>query len=225
MNLVRQAVKITCSTLLPPTMFLTRGPKGGRRSGGQPVCCEVALTFDDGPEPDTTPGLLEQLEKQGIRATFFLIGEKAVRHRDIVESIVAAGHQLGNHTYFHSEPAETSTVRFLDEVRRTRDLLEEISGSPCTLVRPPKGVLTVSKQLALWREGMTVVLWNADPRDYRMRSIQEAQAWVTAYRPRMGDVVLLHDNHPWAGHIAAGMAAGRQHYSFRFVRLSEWLTE
>ncbi len=185
----------------------------------------MALSFDDGPDPHTTPKLLDLLGEKGIVATFFLIGEKVARHRCIVERIVKGGHGLGNHTYTHSEPSETSSPRFLEEIRRTKDLLEEISGDPCRLVRPPKGELSVAKQLGLWREGMTTVLWNVDPRDYRMRSMEQARSWGVSYRPRGGDIILLHDNHRWASGIVESITQNLRQYdgAVEFVRLSKWV--
>ncbi len=219
MGFVRQAFKSACKIMLPRRVFLAQGPL--RSSGG---CHEIALTFDDGPDPDTTPALLELLERWRIPATFFVIGEKVERHRDIVHQIVAAGHALGNHSYSHSEPHETSTGRFLDEIRRTQDLLEEISNRSCTLVRPPKGALSPGKQLGLWRQGMTIALWNIDPRDYRMQSPQQAAAWGKGYTPRGGDIVLLHDNHPWAAHIVQAVVDNSDLVGeIRYVRLSDWI--
>ena len=218
MNPVRQCIKGCCSALLPRRMFLAKGPS--LNGGGDGGCPEIALTFDDGPDPRTTPQLLDLLDDRGIVATFFLIGEKAAQYRDIVKRIVGSGHDLGNHSFTHSDPKQTSTAKFLDEVRRTKELLEEIAGRPCRLVRPPKGSLSMGKQLGLWRAGMTIVLWSVDPRDYRMESTAQAEAWGAAYRPRGGDIVLLHDNHRWAltvvGTIADNMHEGR------FVRLSKW---
>ncbi len=219
MNLIRQSIKACCTAVLPRRLFLARGPLRSRNG------IEAALSFDDGPDPRTTPGLLDLLENKGITATFFLIGEKAARHRGIVQRIVSAGHDLGNHSYTHSEPDQTSTVRFIDEIRKTRELLEEIGNRPCRLVRPPKGVLSMAKQFALWREGMTVVLWNVDPRDYQMQSMVQAETWGAAYRPRGGDILLLHDNHRWASGIVRTVADNVQQYAnrVRFVRLSTWV--
>ncbi len=224
MSFVRQAIRVSCRAVVPRRMFLTEGPSSTRQGGSHHHGAEIALTFDDGPDPETTPGLLELLEKWHISATFFLIGEKAARYRDIVYQIVAAGHGLGNHSYTHSEPNQTSTTRFLDEIRKTRDLLEEISNQPCTLVRPPKGTLTTGKQLGLWKQRMTIALWNTDPRDYQMRSQQQAAEWGAAYQPCGGDIVLLHDNHPWASHIVQALATNSDQASHvTYVRLSEWV--
>ncbi len=224
MSIVRRMVKASCLAVVPRQMLLVRGPRpGGRGGSASPRRCEVALTFDDGPEPETTPALLELLERYGIGATFFLIGEKARRYRGIVQQMVAAGHELGNHSYTHSEPRSISTTAFLDEVRRTRDLLEDIGGRPCRLVRPPKGTLTVGKQLGLWRERMTTVLWSVDPRDYRMSAPQQAAQWGAGYVPQGGDIVLLHDNHPWAEVIVRAMVEGGGAGRVEYVGLSGWV--
>ncbi len=224
MSFVRQIIKSTCRAVVPRRMFLTHGPRSPGE-GKTPRCRhEVALTFDDGPDPDTTPRLLDLLDKHHVPATFFVIGEKAARHRDIVRRIVAAGHSLGNHSYSHSEPCKTSTKQFLDEIRRTQAFLEDLGNQPCTLVRPPKGVLSVGKQLGLWKQRMTIALWNTDPRDYLMQSQQQAAAWGAAYHPCAGDIVLLHDNHPWAGHIVEAVVSNSCHADrIRYVRLSDWL--
>ena len=225
MSFVRQTIKASCLAIVPRRMLLVHGPRLKGQNGSAPAGGrEIALTFDDGPDPDTTPKLLDLLERNGIAATFFVVGEKAQRCREIVQQIVAAGHELGNHSYTHSEPRETSTAVFLDEIRRTRDLLEEIGNQPCRLVRPPKGALTVGKQLGLWRQRMTIALWSVDPMDYRMQSRQQALEWAGGYFPRGGDIVLLHDNRPWAEHIVQGLLADWSHASgVSYVRLSGWL--
>lgn len=224
MGVVRQTIKSACGALVPRRMFMVQGPGCSPKGRSSGRVCDVALTFDDGPDPGHTPKLLELLDKYQIKATFFLIGEKAARHRGVVQQIAAAGHALGNHSYSHAEPCQTTTAVFLDEIRRTRDLLETISNRPCTLVRPPKGVLSAGKQLGLWRLRMTIALWNVDPRDYSMHSRQQALTWGAAYRPRAGDIVLLHDNHPWATPIVQSVSRFRGHAGgVRFVRLSDWL--
>ncbi len=204
-------------------MLICQGP-GRNVQQGVVSEIEVALTFDDGPCPETTPVLLDFLKEKGITATFFVIGEKAARYREIIQQIAASGHELGNHSYTHSEPRETGTKRFLDEIRKTRDLLEEITGRPCRWVRPPKGELSIGKQLGLWREGMTTVLWSVDPRDYLMSSAMQAKAWGSSYQPATGDILLLHDNHPWALDVVRAIAeTGSSRGNIRFVRLARWV--
>jgi peptidoglycan/xylan/chitin deacetylase (PgdA/CDA1 family) len=188
MSLLRQLVKRTLTTLLPCDALVTRGVGEG-----------LALTFDDGPHPEFTPRLLDALNAADISATFFVVGEQAARHSNILRRIADDGHELGNHTWSHSKPRETSAWQLIDEVRCTQDLIESATGRECRLFRPPKGELTLRKLLALRRERQTVVLWNHDTKDYRMSEVSdEIVAWCCGYQPAFGDIVLMHDNHPHA---------------------------
>lgn len=180
----------------------------------------VMLTFDDGPHPEHTPRLLDALAAAGFRATFFVVGERVQRHPDVVRQIHAAGHEVANHTYTHSEPQSTSWRRFRDELRRTNALLEDLIGAPVLLMRPPKGSLTPAKLLAAWSLGLTVVLWSCDPRDYRITHTAEIERWLTTYAPRCGDIVLLHDVHPWAAHAVNWW---RSHGSLWSLPVGEWI--
>ncbi|MHC4878682.1 MAG: polysaccharide deacetylase family protein [Planctomycetota bacterium] len=199
MSALRQSLKHLLTGLLPRHVLATHGSGAG-----------LALTFDDGPHPEHTPQLLDALGAAGIPATFFLVGERADRHRDILQRIAAEGHEIGNHTWSHSEPCETSTRQLINEVRRTRDLIEDVSGRECRLFRPPKGELTPRKLLALRRERQTIVLWNQDTKDYRMTTGSEAMRnWYRKYQPTPGDIVLMHDNHP---HAIEAIRALQEHH-------------
>jgi peptidoglycan/xylan/chitin deacetylase (PgdA/CDA1 family) len=208
MNLIRQSGKNLLSAALPLQMFLTRGP---RRARG------IALTFDDGPHPEYTPRVLDELHRHGISATFFVVGREAARYPELVRRIVAEGHALGHHSYTHGEPQYTSTRIFLDEIRQSRALLQQITGQPSNLFRPPKGKLTCAKMLGAWGLGQTIALWNVDPRDYQVRDAALLAEWSRQYRPQAGDIVLLHDNHPHCVAVIRELA-GR-----RFETLNDWL--
>ena len=122
----RQILKTVLSIVLPRSLFLTEGRTlRSDRTCGAENGPAISLTFDDGPHPEHTPRLLDELDAAGIRATFFLIGERVERNRELVCRIASSGHENGNHTWTHSEPCRTSTIQFLNEVRRTREYLEE----------------------------------------------------------------------------------------------------
>lgn len=164
----------------------------------------VYLTFDDGPHPDHTPRLLDVLRDCGVRATFFLVGQRCEEHPEIARRIVAEGHAVGNHTYRHAPPDAVSAQELLDEIVATDELVRRLTGASPHLVRPPHGALSLSKLIALWRAGRKIVLWNADPKDFSLASGEQLGAWL-AQRPLAGgDIVLLHDNHP---HAAAALPA------------------
>lgn len=154
------------------------------------------LTFDDGPHPEFTPRLLDLLAEQAVMATFFLIGQKAERHPDIVRRMIEEGHTIGNHTWSHSAPHLTSAKSLIAEVTRTNQVLTEITGVTPILFRPPHGKLTIRKVCELWKRRYSVVLWNVDPKDFSCTSAPEAMDHLTHWQSRAGDIVLLHDIHP-----------------------------
>ena len=131
MSTSRQLLKSAFELVLPKSWLLVRGPTIASNSGPP----EIALTFDDGPHPEHTPRLLDRLAAARARGTFFVIGEKAQQHPDLIRRIVAAGHELGNHTLTHGEPSQTSAAQFLDETSQTRRLLQDLTGRDCRLMR------------------------------------------------------------------------------------------
>jgi len=222
-NVIRQFVKSALEVAVPQSVLLTRGRHLAASSADTTFRPAVSLTFDDGPHPEFTSALLDNLASFGLRGTFFVVGERAQQYPRLLRRIAAEGHEVGNHTWTHSEPRETSTVKFLAEIKRTREFIEDTLGCECRLVRPPKGELTTGKLWGLVRSGQTVALWNRDPRDYRMESYCEMEEWCRAYRAVHGDVVLLHDNHPHAATAAVVLGSQAATAELRYVTMSEWL--
>ncbi len=171
-------------------------------------------------EERVAPRLLDALAAAGFRATFFVVGERARRHPDLVRRIHAAGHEVANHTDTHAEPRSIGWRAFRQELLRTSALLEDLLGEPVRLMRPPKGALTPAKLLAAWSLGLSVVLWNRDPKDYRITDIADIERWLAGYRPHSGDIVLMHDTHPWAAHAVEHW---RQATALTSVPVGEWI--
>jgi peptidoglycan/xylan/chitin deacetylase (PgdA/CDA1 family) len=120
MGQFRRLIKQSLEAALPEQALLSRGRRLRSNDGAdRPATCAISLTFDDGPHPEFTPQLLDNLASSDIRGTFFIVGEKAQQHPEIVRRIAAEGHEIGNHTWRHSEPRETSTRAFHEEVART----------------------------------------------------------------------------------------------------------
>lgn len=194
MGIARQFLRTALTSSLPASRWLVRGPRRG-------TAPSLALTFDDGPHPEQTPRVLAALRRWNAVGTFFVVGEAAERHPDLVAQIAAEGHLLGNHTWTHGEPRETSAAQFLAEVEQTdRWLCEQTHDFPYWM-RPPKGELTPAKLWGIWRLSHGVALWNVDPRDYLMTHDADAVRWAEHYQPQAGDVVLLHDRCPAASVI------------------------
>jgi glycosyltransferase involved in cell wall biosynthesis/peptidoglycan/xylan/chitin deacetylase (PgdA/CDA1 family) len=170
---------------LPRQLMLWRGSITDRR---------IAITFDDGPDPEYTPQVLDILRHYGATATFFLIGKNAEQHSALVERILAGGHELGNHSFEHAEFDRLSWSRATEEIERTQSLLERIQGKPCRIFRPPKGRLCAASLLPAWRNWLTVVMWSVDLKDFRALSAPEITAALGPRGISPGDVVLYHGN-------------------------------
>jgi len=128
---------------------------------------QLALTFDDGPNPAWTPRLLDILAEHNVHATFFMVGKFAKSERELARRVAGAGHLIGNHTWSHPDLSRARAANILDELTRTNDLLAEITGKPTRFFRPPFGarrpyVLKLARQL-----GLTPVTWNAMTTDWK----------------------------------------------------------
>lgn len=171
------------ATLLGPALSrLPAAPGGPKRA---------ALTFDDGPSAPYTAQVLDLLRARGVRATFFVCGEAAARHPELVRRIVAEGHALGNHTWSHPRLDLTSRAEIAGQIDRTQDAIEAATGVRPTLFRPPFGVRWFPLWSVLRERGMTMVLWSARGHDGALDAEGVAQAVLTRLEP--GAIVLLHD--------------------------------
>ncbi|MDA0834760.1 MAG: polysaccharide deacetylase family protein [Planctomycetota bacterium] len=220
---LKQLAKSMMAEVVPTSKLIVGGPRtlprlaaDGSTNGRSPN--SVALTFDDGPHPEWTPRLLDTLQENQLRGTFFVVGERAERHPELIRRIVAEGHTLGNHSYTHAEAMIWNDDRFLAEVKQTRLLLEEMTGTPCRYVRPPKGVVTVRRLRELWNDDQCVVLWNVNPTDFKIQNVDDIVDWCSRYLPRHGDVLLWHDNHPWAIVALNYLMSPRTHHPLATMR-------
>lgn len=146
----------------------------------------VFLTFDDGPHPDITPFVLDELEKHGMKATFFCVGENLVRYPAIAERIIAEGHRIGNHTMRHNNGHKTPDDLYLDSVREFEQVCQT------SIFRPPYGRIRKSqgKQLAATH---SVIMWSLLTYDYDL-NVNERKIVRKASKAKPGDIIVLHDN-------------------------------
>jgi peptidoglycan/xylan/chitin deacetylase (PgdA/CDA1 family) len=195
---------------------------------------EMALTFDDGPNPAWTPRLLEILAEHEARATFFLVGKFAATEPALVRRIAAAGHLVGNHSWSHPNLALTATARVREELERTSGVLEHITGQQVRYFRPPFGarrpaVLRVAREL-----GLEPVLWNAitsdwsEPSETRIAQRLSGTIDRNQRRGRATNLVLHDGGHRGPGANrgpsvgAAALLIERYKGAHRFVTLDAW---
>jgi len=165
---------------------------------------------------------LDLLAANNVKATFFVIGEHAERHPEIVRRIVAEGHAIGNHTYSHPHRAMLSARQMADDIRRGAQVIQGICGIAPNLYRPPRGAFTLRDFVHLVSSGQSVVLWNRDPKDYSRTSEQEVVAWFRANPVQSGDVVLLHDAHRHSLTAVAEVIAAARQQGNDFCLVRNW---
>lgn len=149
----------------------------------------VALTFDDGPHPIYTEPLLDGLKERGVKATFFVTGENAALHPDIIKRMHDEGHLIGNHTYSHIQLTKSNRETFKQELVKTNEVLEEITGEEVLYVRPPYGAWDKKLETEL---NMFPILWSVDPLDWCKSN---AAGITTAVLKKVdeNDIILMHD--------------------------------
>jgi peptidoglycan/xylan/chitin deacetylase (PgdA/CDA1 family) len=154
----------------------------------------VALTFDDGPDPASTPLFLEALEEAGVRATFFLLGEMVTKAPGLARRIADAGHEVALHGWAHRAHLAVSPARTLRDLRRGRDEVADAVGRAPAWYRPPYGVATAATFAACRTLGLRPVLWSAWGRDWTASATAESVFHTVARDLRGGGTVLLHDS-------------------------------
>jgi peptidoglycan/xylan/chitin deacetylase (PgdA/CDA1 family) len=218
----------TYASMWPGSRLFGEGLTAPERPG------ELALTFDDGPNATWTPKLLDFLASQEVRATFFLVGERAKAEPRLVRRAAAAGHLIGNHSWDHPNLARSSSDVIREELGDTQDLLEQITGKAVKFFRPPYGgrrpaVFRIAREM-----GLKLVLWNAmttdwiDPSADRIAYKLGERIDRMRQKGRAANIVLHDGGHgdPAANRAASVGAAERliERYkaTHHFVTLDAW---
>jgi peptidoglycan-N-acetylglucosamine deacetylase len=153
---------------------------------------DIALTFDDGPNPKITPRLLDLLDRHHVKATFFLIGRYVRACRALTAEIAARGHAIGNHTETHPNLLWMGRASIEDELQKCREAIESATGHPPVWMRPPFGFRGPQLQAALRNTGhREMVMWSALAWDWKPQPATKVIERLRAVRG--GDIVLLHD--------------------------------
>ncbi|TFE27897.1 polysaccharide deacetylase family protein [Cohnella luojiensis] len=163
-------------------VFVLSASRGSRK---------VALTFDDVPDPRFTPKVLDVLRDKKVRATFFVVGTRSLKHPDLVKRIHKEGHNIGNHTYSHPDLSKLPFAKVKEQISRAENAIEGIVGFKPRLVRPPYGEILPKHLEWAKQRGYTVVNWDVDSSDWRQLNADQVFRNVTrSVRP--GSVVLMH---------------------------------
>ncbi|MCE7004846.1 polysaccharide deacetylase family protein [Kibdelosporangium philippinense] len=153
----------------------------------------VALTFDDGPDPAGTQQLLDELARAQVPATFYLIGRDMEKHPDLARSIVAAGHELGNHTYSHERMVLVTPGFVAEEVERTDKLIRDAGFHGEITFRPPNGKKLLALPYYLDEHNRKTIMWDVEPNTYPDVDASAARtAQYTVDHVRPGSIILLH---------------------------------
>ena len=169
-------------TLLYPNR-LWKGPELERK---------VTLTFDDGPVPGVTDWVLDELAKRGLSATFFMVGDNVRKHPSLANEVVAAGHQVGNHTYHHLSGWKTSTATYLKDVTACDAILEDTLGLTTNLFRPPYGWMK-PLQARMVAKDKKIVMWSLLSYDFDSSLAPEKIIQVCKSRTSSGTILVFHD--------------------------------
>lgn len=171
----------------PPICFRLTVPGGLFRRHEPGHQHAVYLTFDDGPIPEVTPWVLDVLDRYGIKATFFMVGDNVRKHPDVYEEVVRRGHRIGNHTMHHVSGFRLTRRSYLRDVAEARQYIDS------DLFRPPHGWLRPRQTWAL-HEQFRVVMFDLVTRDYsKWMRAQDVVRNVKLFT-RDGSVIVFHDS-------------------------------
>ena len=156
----------------------------------------IALTFDDGPNATLTPKLLDLLAAHHFKATFFVVGQNAADHPDILRRAVREGHEIANHSWSHPNLAKMSDEAVRRELQKTEDAIVAAIGKKPTLLRPPYGNLTANQKRWINNEfGYRIIIWDVDPLDWKRPGPSVVTSRILK-ETHAGSIVLAHDIHP-----------------------------
>lgn len=198
-------VSLSVRTLVKNVMFdrvpglLRKGPTTTKR---------VALTFDDGPD-SLTPRYLELLDDLGVPATFFVCGNRAAQHPELIRDYLRRGHQVAGHGYDHTRFPRLSRRQLVEQLERTEQAIGgQVSGRPW--VRPPHGALDAKSVITARAAGFVVALWSIDSVDYTDKDPVSIAERCGPKNVGAGDVILFHEGQEWTLDALPRIVAGLQ---------------
>ena len=180
---------------------------------------KIALTFDDGPHPYYTEQLLDGLKERDVKATFFVLGKHVEEYPELVQRMSEEGHLIGNHTYSHMQLNQRNTEAFREELIKTSELIEDLTGQEVQYVRPPYGTWNKSFEEEL---NMFPVLWNIDPLDWSSRNVSNIVQKVKA-KAKENSIILMHDEYKTTVTASLQIIDELKEQGYEFVTVEELL--
>lgn len=189
-------------------------------------CCNVegpfvAITFDDGPKPGQTDRLLDILKARGIKATFFVIGQNAAAHPELIQRIIAEGHEIGNHSWNHASLTKVGAAGVASQINQTDAAVTQAGAPKPIIMRPPYGATNTVLNKRLNEEfGKKVVLWDVDPLDWKYRNSARVTNEILK-NAKPGSIILAHDIHASTVNAMPATLDALLQKGYKFVTVSE----
>ncbi|MGR7997327.1 polysaccharide deacetylase family protein [Xanthobacter sp. ZOL 2024] len=181
----------------------------------------IAITFDDGPNPETTPKLMKILAARGVKATFFVVGTRASENPELLRQMAAAGHEIGNHSWNHPQLPKVSEAEADRQIQMTSDAIRAATGAAPVYLRPPYGAMSQGLRRHIENKfGLAMVYWSADSLDWKNRDAQAIYDKVMA-QTRPGGIILMHDIHATTVAAVPRVLDALQAKGYHFVTVSQ----
>lgn len=183
----------------------------------------VALTFDDGPNPDVTPRVLKVLKEHQAKATFFMLGSQVEKHPSLAGQVANAGHEIGNHTDHHMNLTKLGESKIQKEFQSSTQKIQDATGETPTLIRPPYGAINSEVEEVASRNGSSLILWSVDSLDWKSKNV-DAINQVVNKEVVSGSIILLHDVHPTTADALPRLLTTLEEEGYHFLTVSQLLS-
>ena len=160
---------------------------------------KIYLTFDDGPVPEATPEVLEILDRFGVKASFFVVGDNVRKFPDLLKEVKNQGHTIGNHTFHHVSGWKMSITDYLNDIDLCSQYIHETIGETTTLFRPPYGRSTYSQAKKVTQQ-YEVIMWEILSGDFD-RNLNFQSSFAQLKKSIPGDILVFHDNRKYIGNV------------------------
>ena len=182
-----------------------------------PPAKQIALTFDDGPDPNVTTQILSTLKKYNAKATFFMLGSRVEYYPELARNVEEAGHEIGNHTWNHPDLTKASVKKINKEITSTSSIIKDVTGKKATVFRPPYGA---ENDFVRAQTDLPSILWDVDTMDWKYRSADQLLMQVKK-NTKDGSIILMHDIHQSTADGLDAVLAYLKSEGYTFVTVSE----